>query len=400
MSDGSPGLVGRLPVIESVNALVAFLFAASAPVAIILSAGMRGGLEEADLASWIFAAFLINGILTILMSVIFRQPLAFFWTIPGTVLVGAALPSLGFAEVIGAYILTGILLLVLGLAGWVRLIMDRLPMPIVMGMVAGVFVQFGLDWIHSFKNEFMLVTAMTATFFVLTAVPRLQSRFPPMVAVLVVGVFMLLLGGDISAAKTNFSPILAAPIFYMPVFSLAAALELVVPLAITVIAAQNAQGVVILRAAGHHPPVNAITIACGLASLVTAPFGSVSSCLTGPSNALLTSSGAQDRHWQAAVILGCFAILFGVFSPLATSLLMSTPTAFLSTLAGLALMRTLLGAFQTSFGPRFPIGGLIAFLVTFAGLPIFNIGAPFWGLVFGLVASLLMERDSFKQALS
>ena len=70
-------MVSRLPVIESVNALVAFLFAASAPVAIILSAGMRGGLEETDLASWIFAAFVINGVLTILMSVIFRQPLAF-----------------------------------------------------------------------------------------------------------------------------------------------------------------------------------------------------------------------------------------------------------------------------------------------------------------------------------
>ena len=206
MSDRSAGMVRRLPVIESVNALVAFLFAASAPVAIILSAGMRGGLEEADLASWIFAAFVINGVLTILMSVIFRQPLAFFWTIPGTVLVGAALPSLGFAEVIGAYILTGILLLVLGLAGWVRLIMDRLPMPIVMGMVAGVFVQFGLDWIHAFKSEVMLVTAMTATFFFLSAVPRLERWLPPMVAVLVVGVVMLLLGGDVGVATPTSPP--------------------------------------------------------------------------------------------------------------------------------------------------------------------------------------------------
>ena len=133
-------LAFRLPVIEGANALVAFLFAASAPVAIILSAGIRGGLTEADLASWIFAAFAVNGMLTVLMSVVFRQPLAFFWTIPGTVLVGAALPTLGFAEVIGAYLLTGVLLVVLGLTGWVKQIMDRLPMPIVMGMVAGVFV--------------------------------------------------------------------------------------------------------------------------------------------------------------------------------------------------------------------------------------------------------------------
>ncbi|MCH1482595.1 MAG: benzoate/H(+) symporter BenE family transporter [Alphaproteobacteria bacterium] len=390
----SNSLAHRLPVIEGANALVAFLFAASAPVAIILSAGIRGGLTEADLASWIFAAFAVNGILTVLMSAVFRQPLAFFWTIPGTVLVGAALQTLGFAEVIGAYLLTGGLLLVLGLTGWVKQIMDRLPMPIVMGMVAGVFVQFGLDWIRAFESDLFLVAAMTVTFFVLTAVPRLQKMVPPMIAVLVVGIVILLSGGYDSGSSYA-GPVLAAPRFYAPEFSVAAALELVIPLAITVIAAQNAQGIVILRSAGHNPPVNAITTACGIASLVTAMVGSVSSCLTGPSNAILTSGGSHDRHWLAAVILGGMAILFGIFAPLVTNLLIATPTAFLSTLAGLALLRTLQGAFQTSFGPTFPLGGLIAFLVTLAGLPIFNIGAPFWGLVFGVIASLLMERDSF-----
>ena len=390
----SNSVAHRLPVIEGANALVAFLFAASAPVAIILSAGIRGGLTEADLASWIFAAFAVNGILTVLMSAVFRQPLAFFWTIPGTVLVGAALQTLGFAEVIGAYLLTGGLLLVLGLTGWVKQIMDRLPMPIVMGMVAGVFVQFGLDWIRAFESDLFLVAAMTVTFFVLTAVPRLQKMVPPMIAVLVVGIVILLSGGYDSGGSYA-GPVLAAPRFYAPEFSVAAALELVIPLAITVIAAQNAQGIVILRSAGHNPPVNAITTACGIASLVTAMVGSVSSCLTGPSNAILTSGGSHDRHWLAAVILGGMAILFGIFAPLVTNLLIATPTAFLSTLAGLALLRTLQGAFQTSFGPTFPLGGLIAFLVTLAGLPIFNIGAPFWGLVFGVIASLLMERDSF-----
>ncbi|MEK9760854.1 MAG: benzoate transporter, partial [Candidatus Puniceispirillum sp.] len=39
--------------------------------------------------------------------------------------------------------------------------------------------------------------------------------------------------------------------------------------------------------------------------------------------------------------------------------------------------------------------GLIAFLVTFGGIPMLNIGAPFWGLVFGLLASLLLERQAF-----
>ena len=49
----------------AVNALVAFVFAASGPVAIILAVGTRGGLSESDLASWIFGAFFLNGLVSI-----------------------------------------------------------------------------------------------------------------------------------------------------------------------------------------------------------------------------------------------------------------------------------------------------------------------------------------------
>ena len=391
------GLLKQFPVNEATNAFVALLFAASAPVAIILSAGSRGGLDEVDLASWIFAAFAVNGAITIGMSVAYRQPLAFFWTIPGTVLVGAALQTLTISEVIGAYLLTGLMLLLLGLTGWIRLAMERLHMPIVMGMVAGVFVEFGLDWIRAFETDFVLVAAMTVVFFALTAMPNAQKFMPPMIGVLVIGALVLFLQGSAVATQPYDGPVLAAPRLFLPEFSLAATFELVLPLTITVIATQNAQGIVVLRSAGHSPPVNSLTAACGAGSLVAAFFGCVSTCLTGPSNALLVSSGTRERQWLGAVILGVMAILFGTFAPAVTNLLIATPAAFLSTLAGLALLRTLQSAFQTSFGEGFPAGALIAFLVTVAGLPILNIGSPFWGLIFGVTASLLVERQSFSK---
>jgi benzoate membrane transport protein len=50
-------------------------------------------------------------------------------------------------------------------------------------------------------------------------------------------------------------------------------------------------------------------------------------------------------------------------------------------------------AFTASFGGRFSFGALICFLVTVADVPILQIGAPFWGLVFGLAVSWLLERD-------
>ena len=389
------GFLKQFPLNEVANALVALLFAASAPVAIILSAGSRGGLDEVALASWIFAAFAVNGAITIGMSLAYRQPLAFFWTIPGTVLVGAGLQTLTISELIGAYLLTGLMLLTLGLTGWIKLAMERLPMPIVMGMVAGVFVEFGLDWIRAFETDFFLVAAMTAVFFALAAIPNAQKFMPPMIGVLVIGILVLFLQGSAVATQSYDGPVLAAPRLFLPEFSLAATLELVLPLTLTVIATQNAQGIIILRSAGHSPPVNSLTAMCGAGSLVAALFGCVSTCLTGPSNALLVSSGAKERQWIGGVILGVIAILFGAFAPAVTNLLIATPTAFLSTLAGLALLRTLQSAFQTSFGEGFTSGALVAFLVTFAGLPILNIGSPFWGLVFGVITSLLIERQSF-----
>ena len=117
------------------NAVIAFLFAASAPVAIILGVGENGVLTEGDMASWIFGAFVLNGILGIIISISYRQPLVFFWTISGAVLVGPALEHLSFPEVIGAFYGTGLLLLILGLSGWVKRIMAILPMPIIMAIV-------------------------------------------------------------------------------------------------------------------------------------------------------------------------------------------------------------------------------------------------------------------------
>ena len=78
------------------NAVIAFVFAASGPVAIILSVGTRGGLSESDLSSWIFGSFFLNGLITLLFCTLYRQPLVFFWTIPGTVLVGPALGHLSW----------------------------------------------------------------------------------------------------------------------------------------------------------------------------------------------------------------------------------------------------------------------------------------------------------------
>jgi benzoate membrane transport protein len=181
----------------------------------------------------------------------------------------------------------------------------------------------------------------------------------------------------------------------MPVFSPATLIELVVPLAITVLVVQNGQGIAVLRASGHNPPVNAIAAACGLWSILVGLVGTVSTCLTGPTNAILATGRDKRTHYAAGILVGAFAVVFGLLSPLFTKLLLATPPAFIATLAGLAMLRVLQSAFATAFQGAFGIGALVAFLVTVSGISITGIGAPFWGLVFGVAVSRIMERGDF-----
>lgn len=379
------------------NGLIGFIFSATGPVAIILAVGSRGGLSQAELASWVFGVFFVNGLLTLAMSWRYRMPLGFAWTIPGTVLVGPALQHLSFAEVIGAFYATSLVVLLMGLSGWVKRFMQALPMPIVMGMVAGVFLRFGLDLVRALHADVAIAGPMVIAFLLLSAHPALGRRIPPVIGALLAGALAIALLGRIDAGTLG-SFTFAQPLLQAPVWSVAALVELVVPLAITVLVVQNGQGVAVLKAAGHEPPVNTIAAVCGIGAAFSAAVGAVSTCLTGPTNALLTSSGERERHYIGALCFGAFGVLFGLMAPTFTGLMLAAPPEFIMVLGGLAMLRVLQGAFLSSFGGRFSLGALISMLVTVADISLLNIGAAFWGLLAGFVVSWLMEKGDFVAA--
>lgn len=379
------------------NGAIGFPFAASGPVAVILAAGAQGGLSAEALASWMFGVFVVNGLITIGLSCLYRTPLVCFWTIPGAVLVGATLTHATLAEVVGAYLVTGALMAVLGLSGWVRDGLARVPMPIVMGMVAGVFLRFGLDLVRAVHLDPGVAGPMVLAFAAASAWPALGRRLPPVFAALIAGALALSLAGDFQW-PAHATLTLTRPQWVMPVWSSAVLLELVVPLAITVLVVQNGQGFAVLRAAGHRPPVNAVTLACGLGSMAVACLGAVSTCLTGPTNALVTASGTRSRQYTGAVFVGVLAMGFGLLASGVVAVMLALPRSFIAALAGLAMLRVLQAAFTQAFRERFALGALCSLLVTVADLPVAGIGAPFWGLVVGVAASWVFERADFQAA--
>ncbi len=379
------------------NGITAMLMACTGPLVILLSVGVGAKMSQADMVTWIFGGYAIGGVFSIVFSILYRMPMGMAWTIPGIILLGSALEHLPFAEAVGALYVTAGLLIVLGLSGWVRRIMDFIPLSIVMAMVAGVFLPFVLRIVTAFDQDWLIAGVTLGTFVVVSLAPVIARIFPPVLAALIVGAVAAVVTDQV-ALKEPLRLAIAAPIIYRPAFSWQAIVELVVPMAVTVIGIHNAQGFAISRDNGYEPPVNTLTTACGVGSVIFALFGTVSTCVTGPANGILNSSGEKDRRYMGGVVFGVLILLFGLFAPVAAQLALALPAAFISLLGGLAIFHVLRGAFVSAFSGRFQMGALVSFVVTVAALPIVNIGAPFWGIVLGTLTSLLFERGDFRAA--
>ena len=373
----------------------AWLFAVTGPFLIYVNAAKQGNLSIIELNSWIFGGYFFCGVLTVVLSLYYRQPLLSAITIPGGVLVGTALTHLSFQEVIGAYLLTGLSIAALGITGAVRRGMEWIPLPITMAMVAGVLLPFGLGIVTSLQQTPLLSSVTLLAFISVSLVTPLARRFPPVLGAITVGLIFTTMVGKAKWQLLSFQ--IANPSFFAPTFTWPAAIELVIPLALTVVAVQNAQGMAILRTMGYQAPFNAVTLVCGLGSILVAPFGSQSVCLAGPMTGIVTNPkvGPTEGRYAAAIVTGLLWMLFGLLSPMATAISQILPSSLVGLLAGLALLEVLARCFSAAFGENFRLGALFTFIITISNVRLLNIGAPFWGLVGGVIVSLLLERQDF-----
>ena len=371
------------------NGLVATVFAVTGPVAIILSVANSAGLEKNIVNTWIFAAFGIGGLLTLVLSYLYRQPLAMAWTMPGAALLVSSLGHLTFSEAVGAFLVSGLLMVLLGISGLARWLMEKFPNNVVMAMVAGVFLPFGLNLITGFENTPFISGVAIFSFAVTSVFSRIGRYTPPMLSALVSGIIAAALVGK-GPVIPDEMPWLAEPTIITPTFSIDAMIELVIPLVISVIAVQNMQGVSVLKTVGYNAPINVLTVVCGYGSLLMGMLGCVPTCVTGPANAILVSSGKKGTHYLGAMLFGFLFALVGLFSPLLIETATSMPRDFILVLGGLAMLPVLTSAFSSAFSFErssrlSDFAAIITFLVTVSDISIFNIASPFWGLVFGSI---------------
>ncbi len=389
--------VRNLNVATVGTGIVAWLFGVTGPALIVLNAAKVANLPLPLTVSWLFIIYLVGGIMSLFFAIYYRQPVAAAWTIPGAVLVGTALTHIGFSSAVGAYLITGILVFVLGVTGVVKKAMYWLPLPVMMGMVAGVLMPLGVNIISSIPKLPLVGSVTLLAFIIFSASKRLSQRIPPVLGALVIG---LIIATVTQVAKWNVLAFaLAKPVFVMPKFSFDAILELTIPLTLMVIGVQNVQAIGVLINQGYKPPINAFTIASGVGTVVNAFMFGHPACIAGPTTAICSSpsSGPKDSRYVAAVINGILWIIFALMAPVAASITEILPAPLVSILGGIAMLGVLVSTFKDAFTGGFKMGAMFAFIITASGITLFKIGAPFWGLIGGVLVSLLLERDDFRK---
>lgn len=366
---------------------IATLISYAGPLVIIFHAAEAAGLPHAQLSSWVWAVSLGSGLLGLLLSLRYRAPVVIAWSIPGSALLVTALPQLGLAQAVGAYLVANLILLLIGLSGAFDRLVSRLPGSIAAGLQAGILFSFGIEVFRALPVQPVLVLAMFITYVLMR---RAQPRYA-VATVLAVGTLVTLASGEFRGGELVLA--LASPQWIAPQFSLLATLNLALPLVLVALTGQFMPGMAVLRNAGYGTPASPLISASAVLGALLAPFGCHGLNLAAVTASLCTGREAHEdprRRYVAAVAGSVLYLGLGVAGATLISLFAAFPAVLVATLAGLALYGAISEALTRSLAdPGERDAGLFTFLVTASGVAFLGLSAAFWGLLFGLLAHAL-----------
>ncbi|WP_342555983.1 benzoate/H(+) symporter BenE family transporter [Paenibacillus sp. FSL R7-0652] len=397
MKKASYRIRGRDLISPVTAALISVIVNYGGTFILVFQAAKAAGLSPEMTASWIWSISIGVGITGIWLSYRYKEPIITAWSTPAAAFLVSMLAVTPYSEAIGAYMISAVGFVILGMSGLFERFVRLIPPGIASGLLAGILLQFGISAFEGAKVEPALVILLFTAYIVLK---RFTSRYA-IVGILVLGLIYLVIMG-----KTDFSSIqlaVALPVFTAPEFSIQALLGVALPLFIITLTGQYMPGMLVLRNDGFRTSANPILTVTGLGSLIAAPFGSHAFNVAAITAAICTGKDAHEdasKRYIAGIACGVFYITVGIFGVTLAALFLILPAAFIATLAGLALLGTIGGSLANALAdPNGRETALITFLATAANVTLFGIGGAFWGLVAGVMAHLLIHHKFAKKQL-
>ncbi len=381
-----------------VAGFVTVLVGFTSSAVIVFQAAQALGADAVTIGSWMAALGLGMGLTCIGLSLRYRVPVVTAWSTPGAAMLITGVSGVSMPEAIGAFMVCALLIMLAGFSGWFERVMNRIPISIAAGMLAGVLLRFGLDVFAAMSAQFALAFTMFAVYLLARrGWPRYAVIAALLAGLVVAGTRGLLHVGELRLA-------LATPVFTAPQFSAAALVGVALPLFVVTMASQNVPGAAVIRASGYSVPISPLIGWTGLASFVLAPFGAYALNLAAITAAICMGREAHEdpaRRYVASVAAGVFYLLIGLFGATVAALFAAFPRELIMAIAGIALFGAIGGGLAQALSDetqREP--ALITFLITASGVSLAGIGAPFWGLLGGVLALLLLAGGRRAQSRS
>ena len=365
------------------SGLIIVLISSTGPLAILFQAAKAANFTSAQTASWLLTIFVGSGIFGLALTLRYGIPIIGAWGAATTALLVTALPLHDLRQVVGAYFIASAALLLVGVTGIFGRLMDLVPRPVVMAMLAGVLFRFGVDIFSSLESDYLIGIAMIFAFFL----GRRLKWQAPVVGALFIG--LIIAAAQSKLVNPHIDIALAKPIWVSPTFSLGALFTLALPIFLLVLTTQDATGIAVLINSGFHPPTNSIVAWGGIFSLLGAGFGGSGVNISAITAAIGTQEHADPNpktRYFSGVSTGFFYLLLGLFGGTVTGLFLTLPPVLLAVLAGLALLPVIgSSTLEALADTEYREAGLVTLLVTISGVSAWHLGAQFWGLVAGIL---------------
>jgi len=384
-----PGVIDRHTLVAGFLTLVQ---AITGPLLLVYLAGLESRLIHSVGRYWFFAVLVGGGLLTLLLVFRYRRPIVAGFSVAGAAMLAQAMPGNSPAALVGAYLASGLLMLLFAGTGLHRHILRWVPTELMMGMMVGVLLRFGVGIYTSTVQDPQLAIPTVVAFLLAW---RLLRRTPPTAVALVVGA---LVGMYLGSVRWGVLPaILTGPTLVLPEFSPQALLTLALPLAFIAFSYHDMAALGALSRQGWPPPERRLLLSTGFFSLITAPMLGHGITLSGPLGAICANDAAHPevgKRWGSAMIAGVLMVLAGVMAVPLLWLLGMLPTTLLRIVAGLAVLPMLRQAMELTFSARgYRLGPLFAMLIAASDLQWMGLGAVFWALVIGVGVNALMSGN-------
>lgn len=383
----------RAPIIAGT---VASITGTAATTAIFLSAFKLIGATKEQTISMVAIMLVFYGGLSIFLSWRFKMPLSVVWSTPGAALLaGSALTGVGFTNVMGGILICGFLLALTGL--WPKLgeIVSKIPKSIASAMLAGVIFSFCVAPFAASARYPLLVLPVIVVWILLFWLAPLWAS--PVAIILAFTLIGFNQGISVSSADWLISVNLV-----QPSFSVASVFSIAIPLYLVAMASQNIPGIAIMKSFGFTVPFRSALLTTGLGTVVASFLGGFVmnlAAITAALNANEQSHKDPAKRWVASFSGGIVYWIFAGLAGLAVAFIYQTPKELLIAASGLALLPTIVNAFNTmveTASERLP--AVITFLVASSGFAFFSIGAAFWALLIGLAVIALLKLNNPLQA--